>query len=401
MTVNSVCRLQIGLLGPFYLLINQQEVQQSDWKSKKALTMLKYLASRHGQRVSSDALIELLWPDNDGVDSTSNLHTAVWYARRHLTTAAGSNAESPLRYSNGTYWLDLGGGCVDLDLFDSHVIKSQDLEESNPEMALFHCEAALQLYRGDLLCEEPYEDWTIASRAQYRELFFQVALRAAKLLMSHRKDYAEATALSRKALEKDPFREEFYQVGIQGLIQNNRYLEAMNLYNNYRELLYGEFGLEPSPAIQEVIAQIKQGRNSINNLPHTPTHFVQGAYIIGRSELQTLFETEKRRLRRTGSNFAIIIINTTETQEQGLSTKMFSILQRTLRHSDLICQFSPTTVVLFLPDTDAAGSRALLNRIRILLKQKLEDSTSLAYDILNSEGLAKMQQVMTTALAGH
>ncbi|NLL08883.1 MAG: hypothetical protein GX266_07735, partial [Firmicutes bacterium] len=63
MSINGLCRVEIGLLGPFSLRVDDREVQSEAWKSKKALTLLKYLASRHGQKASSDALIELLWPD--------------------------------------------------------------------------------------------------------------------------------------------------------------------------------------------------------------------------------------------------------------------------------------------------------------------------------------------------
>jgi len=49
----SKCKLQIGLLGPFYLMVNNEEIQEEAWKSKKALTLLKYLAARAGQKVSA------------------------------------------------------------------------------------------------------------------------------------------------------------------------------------------------------------------------------------------------------------------------------------------------------------------------------------------------------------
>ena len=67
----SKCRLKIGLLGPFYLTVNETEIRTDAWKSKKALTLLKYFATRAGQEVSADVLIELLWPDNEDVDSTA------------------------------------------------------------------------------------------------------------------------------------------------------------------------------------------------------------------------------------------------------------------------------------------------------------------------------------------
>ena len=84
MNTNGVCRADPGLLGPFSLRLDGRQVEADVWKAKKALTLLKYLVSRHGQRVASDVLIELLWPDQGNVDIQRNLHTAVWFLRRSL-----------------------------------------------------------------------------------------------------------------------------------------------------------------------------------------------------------------------------------------------------------------------------------------------------------------------------
>ena len=124
MTTSVTCRVEVGLLGPFTLRVGGRQVRSDVWKSKKALTLLKYLASIHGRRVSSDALIELLWPDQINVDIQRNLHTAIWFARRILLPEESPTAESPLRYSHGSYWLDLGGTCIDVALFESHATRS-------------------------------------------------------------------------------------------------------------------------------------------------------------------------------------------------------------------------------------------------------------------------------------
>lgn len=135
MTTSVTCRVEVGLLGPFTLRVGGRQVRSDVWKSKKALTLLKYLASIHGRRVSSDALIELLWPDQINVDIQRNLHTAIWFARRILLPEESPTAESPLRYSHGSYWLDLGGTCIDVALFESHATRSRELEATNREMA--------------------------------------------------------------------------------------------------------------------------------------------------------------------------------------------------------------------------------------------------------------------------
>lgn len=398
MTKNTVCHLQVGLLGPFFLLVDQKEIKPKVWKSKKALTMLKYLATKHGQRVSSDVLIELLWPDNEGIDSTSNLHTAVWYVRRILASEEKPQAESPLRYSDGTYWLDLGGGCIDTHLFESHVKTSQQLENSNFEMALYHCEAALQLYRDDFLIDEPYEDWTISPRNEYRELYFQVALRAAELLIKHRKDFTTAAEMCRKALKKDPFREEFYHVGIQALILGERYIEAVNAYKKYSQLLMEEFQLEPSPTIQELVANMRENQTeTLQPQPHFESE--HGAYPCDQKVLHSILEAEQRRIVRSGNHFAVLIVhNKEEVKSPHQFQEAFYILQRSLRHCDLICKYTPNVIVAFLPDTDAKNSQILVRRLQKNVQKKL-GLPHFSYEILNSQDLNELKEKWGYTLA--
>lgn len=209
MTNSDIFHVKIGLLGPFYLVVDQIELEESAWKSKKALTMLKYLATRQGQKVSADVLIELLWPDNGDMDSMSNLHTAVWFARRMLTYKSNPQAESPLRYAHGSYWLDLDSVYLDLDQFERHVKASRQLVTKDPGKALLHCESALHLYRDDFLCEELYEEWMIRYREDYQELYFEVVIRSSELLIE-RGDLQGAIQMCRTAVKRDPFREELW-----------------------------------------------------------------------------------------------------------------------------------------------------------------------------------------------
>ena len=69
-------RLRICMLGSSELEVNGKEVPATAWKSKKALTLLRYLASRRGEKVPKDKLIEVLWPEAEFyVSMEQNLHT--------------------------------------------------------------------------------------------------------------------------------------------------------------------------------------------------------------------------------------------------------------------------------------------------------------------------------------
>ena len=386
MTNSVTCRVEVGLLGPFTLRVGGRQVRSDVWKSKKALTLLKYLASIHGRRVSSDALIELLWPDQINVDIQRNLHTAIWFARRILLPEESPTAESPLRYSHGSYWLDLGGTCIDVALFESHATRSRELEATNREMALFHCEAALALYRDDFLCEDIYEEWTIPHRDEYRELYFQVIVRAAELLITHRGDSQEALNLCRAALKKDPFREELYAAALKALIAGRRFMGALNLYKQYVKMLKDEFGLEPSPAVTDLINNMKESVQRANASPKP----VGGAYVCSRAVLQSFLETESRRLKLTGNHYSVLVVGNNGASEEQFLTA-FTLLQSLLRDSDVICHYAPTMIVVLMPYTTGLGAKILSSKAQQALEQRFGRAAPFSFLILSSEQLDVLQ----------
>ncbi len=395
MTNHPCCQLQIALLGPFRLVVNQKEMRDEDWKSKKALTMLKYLAAKKGHKVSTDVLIELLWPDNEDVDSMSNLHTAVWFVRRMLSSNIGPEGESRLLYAHGSYWLDVPEGGLDLFQFEEHVQKSRQLANSDPEQALFHCESALELYLDDFLVEDPYDEWTISYREDYQELYFELILRSAELLMEHRGDLQGAIEILRSAVKKDQFREELYQMGIKFYILADRHVDAMNLYKRYSKMLMDEFQLPPSQATQALIRQLQERANDPESAYSVdPTvELTTGAYVCDRDTLQIILRTEQRRLTRGGNKFSILLIAQKEANLHRPMQATLRILQRSLRSSDLISQCSNEHIVIFLPDTEAPEGKALYRRLRQELEGELEFST-LSCTLLDSEHLDELQSAL-------
>lgn len=396
MTSRRYCQLQIGLLGSFNLVVDGARVSSDVWSSKKAFMLLKYLAARPGKRVPTDVLIDLLWPDDKDTDRTSNLHTAVWFVRRILTSQANSDAEAPLRYENGSYWLDIDRGCVDAEQFRRHVMKSRELATRDPEMALFHCESALELYRDDFLCEEVYEEWTISFRDDYKELYFETIKRSAELMMEHRDNLEDAIRVCRLGVKKDPFREEYYQLGIKAYILAERYVDAMNLYKKYSKMLMDEFQLEPSPATQALVAHLcdKTGEEAATLAPD------YGAYICDRAMLQFHLDTELRRSQRTGTSFSLLLIASQEGTRANRQMKTtFHILQRSLRNSDLICLFSENLIVVFLPDTTRAASEVLWDRLADTLEERNIDTSSLSLTLLSNEEWDDMKKELARIFA--
>jgi DNA-binding SARP family transcriptional activator len=136
-------QLQVRMLGRFEVLVDSQPVPADAWPQRRAMDLVKLLALAPGHRMPRDEALEMLWPNLGAVAAASNLHKAASYARRAL----GDRAAVVLR-----------GGIVELAP-DAEVIVDVERFERGDDSA----------YGGELLPDEPYEQWTLGPRSRLRE----------------------------------------------------------------------------------------------------------------------------------------------------------------------------------------------------------------------------------------
>ena len=112
---------------------------------------MKLLALARGHRLHREALVAVLWPNRDAASATNNLHQALYIARRAL---AGTS-ESLCRLRDDVVLLSDGAmPWLDTDAFDAACWRAHQTRDPQDYRA------AAELYRGDLLPEDRFEDWT-------------------------------------------------------------------------------------------------------------------------------------------------------------------------------------------------------------------------------------------------
>jgi pentatricopeptide repeat protein len=380
------------MFGPLVIEVNGTRLQEENWKSKKALTLFKYLSAKLGEKVPNEVLIELLWPDNEGIDSSHNLHAIVYLARKALLAGAppSSCKKSCIRHSGGLYWLD--PACVaflDVHEFEEHVKKSRSLSNEHPQAALDSCESALKLYRGDFLPEDPYDDWTIPYREHYRELYVDVSLRAAELLTRCRKDYDSALRICRKALEIEPYREDCYHALISTLIKAGHFSEAITAYKEYSEMIQQEFGLNPSPSIRNMIHHMRSSlvdTRLSGELAAGLEYDSDGAFVCDKASFKSIVTLEERRLDRHDRPLCLISIDLEQSDcSEENSGKVLSLVRRCLRKGDAVCAWSPGRILVLLPTIEPAGVSVVTKRLEQELRSNFAGTFEISSKIISQD----------------
>jgi predicted ATPase/DNA-binding SARP family transcriptional activator len=248
--------MRVWLLGGFRVSVGPRTIEGYTWCLKKSASLVKLLALSPGHRLHREQVMDLLWPDSGRKAASNNLRGTLHTARKVLDPGRGSRYlasedESLVLCPGGDLW-------VDADAFEeaaATVRRSQD-------PATYR--VAIELYAGDLLPEDRYEEWTQSRREELRQLHLALLVQLAELYEARGEDGVAIEAL-RKATANEPTFEEGHAALMRLHALSGRPERALAQYERLRDLLTRGLGTEPSSATRHLRDEIAAGR-----LPSAP-----------------------------------------------------------------------------------------------------------------------------------
>ncbi|HLJ68518.1 MAG TPA: tetratricopeptide repeat protein [Chloroflexota bacterium] len=284
--VSSAAGLTIRLLGGFEVRVGQQLVPESAWRLNKARSLLKLLALAPAHRLPRDSVIDQLWPDLDPGPASNNLHQTLHGLRRALSTPDGSPR---VRLQHGIIELALPGPLlVDVAEFEAAAARARHSDEP----AAYH--AAIDLYAGDLLPDDLYEDWAAGRREALRQTYLGLLLGLARRHEA-RGELRQAMEALRRAVECEPSLEEAHAQLMRLYAATGQRGRALRQYEQLREVLTTELNVEPDDSSRQLHGRILTGGSAdppdpaapgrhapIHNLPIALTSFVGRESEIAR-----------------------------------------------------------------------------------------------------------------------
>ncbi|MCA9918506.1 MAG: tetratricopeptide repeat protein, partial [Anaerolineales bacterium] len=245
-------------------LLGQPRVQLGDapildFAAEKWLALLAYLALT-GDSYARPQLEALLWGDSPAENAQTSLRTAVYNINKRLPHT--------LQTSRKLVWFGPERP------FTLDVQQFRDLIQQGDADSLA---AAVALYRGDLLAgltlgDAPeFELWLLQERERLR----LQALTALEQLIGHCQragQLDEAISYSRRLLEIEPWRESVHRQLMRLLARSGDSSAALRQYQQCRDMLAAELGVDPMPeteALYQRIVALRQ-RPPARPLPMTP-----------------------------------------------------------------------------------------------------------------------------------
>jgi DNA-binding SARP family transcriptional activator len=118
-------------------------------------------------------------------------------------------------------------------------------------------EAAISLYQGDFLEQNPYEEWTLLDRERLRVAYLDTLDRLSQIYFSQER-YAACITVCQLVLARDRCREDAHCLLMRCYSRQGQYPLALQQYQRCVEALRDELDVEPAPETTQLYEALRR-----------------------------------------------------------------------------------------------------------------------------------------------
>ncbi len=247
--------IEVRLLGRFVAFRDEEEIPPGAFRQRLVRSLIRILLSRRGEFVSRDFLTEALWPHRPPADPKANLRVLVTLARHALGDS------SLLQAGPGGYAFSTAPTCVvDAEVFMATLHGAEEATaRGRHEEALGAFRRALQIWGGEPLPEDAYEDWAQDCRSRLLRAHLH-ALEGGAASALAVGEPGDAVVWAEQAAAREPLRERAHTLLVEALASSGDTAGALGVYEDFRRRLADDLGLDPSAEAQELQGRILRGQ---------------------------------------------------------------------------------------------------------------------------------------------
>ena len=227
--------LQLSVLGTFRFWVADKAVPALSGGSQR---LLAFLALRD-RSVTRVAAAGTLWPDATQQHAFSSLRSALSRLDEVAQDAVVAT-RLELSFADG----------IPIDFREAQAIAHRLVDVHAPRYDLDLSPAAVTALSTDLL-PDWFDDWVVIENEDWRQLRLH-ALEALAARLTEGGRFGEAIHAALAAIGTEPLRESSRAALIRVHLAEGNQSEALRVYENYRSLLHGQLGIEPTGELQDL-----------------------------------------------------------------------------------------------------------------------------------------------------
>lgn len=374
--VNSQTKIKVNMFGEFSISINKHTATNLKGKTKRVWLLIQYLIVNRHRYVSTDEIIENIWPKGACKDPLNALKNLVYRAREILKKISGNKHAEYIQYINNSYrWNNSFNCIIDNEKFEKFLKCANDTSKS-ASVRIKAYKNAFQLYKGSFLPKSNYSTWVVMLRTEYEQMYIDAVLKVCELLYSTYKNL-EAIEICKNALKIFPLDENIHKMLLYSYIYTGQRSEAIEHYNYVLDLFYKEFGIDISESLESVykkmthnIQNIEVDLNTIKKDLKEVSN-ISEAYFCDYEIFKAIYRVHSRLIERTGNVMFIILFTICDlnglianTDDVALAAeKLKSTIIHNLRKSDVVTAYSATQFIVMLPMINYENAEAVTKRV--------------------------------------
>ncbi|HEY9379112.1 MAG TPA: AfsR/SARP family transcriptional regulator, partial [Jiangellaceae bacterium] len=300
-------QLEFAVLGPLHVQAGGERVVLPAGKER---VLLAHLLARAGHTVSADQLVDSLWGDDPPRSAANALQNHVLRLRKRLEPLRDGSPVLLVTDGSG-YRLQIPDNAIDARRFERLVeLGRRAYREGRADAAATTLREALALWRGLAYAELEFTP-VGAAEAHRLDGLRLVALEDRIAADVDAGRAREIVAELESLVQEHPLRERFWQLLVLALYRSERQADALNTYARARDLLIEELGVEPSPELRRLHAQVLEQDPALRapvrqlSLPAALTPN-PGPFVGRRTELAELRRTWQE-MTNTGTPSTVVL----------------------------------------------------------------------------------------------
>jgi DNA-binding SARP family transcriptional activator len=252
--------LEVHFFDRFEVLCEGKAVNLC-YSNTKGLAILRYLLAHPSRPISQDYLMGWLWPESDLKRARWSLNSTIRALRKALRYSRSPiSSVDYILFEDGYYCLSPTVQVwTDTEAFDAFYERARLLEKAQrmPEAAAEYARA-VELYRGEYLSEDLYEDWTMIERERLANTYVDMLHRLATYY-AKTDQYHKSIQACYQLLKSDPSHEDSYRLLVHCYVQLGMRTRALRQYQLCKQVLKRKFNVHPSSETEALYQSILRG----------------------------------------------------------------------------------------------------------------------------------------------
>jgi DNA-binding SARP family transcriptional activator/CheY-like chemotaxis protein len=249
--------IEAFFLGSFRVFVNTPPIE--NWPSKKGKSIFAYLLLNHKKKIFRDILMDIFWQKSSPDSARNCLNVSIHGIRRVLQDIDPKTEY--ILFKNECYYFNPEVEIqLDVDTFRSIWRKAQSTEHAhNLSAAVSQYERAAEIYKGDFLEDELYDDWLSLDRENLKEVYLVILDKISENLIYHNKHH-KAIRVCENILEKDNCREDIYRRLMVCYYRIGQRDKSLRLFRKCSTVLKEELEVKLASSTIELYRKIKENQ---------------------------------------------------------------------------------------------------------------------------------------------